>query len=458
MGLLDGEIDPRDLPYPIPPGLLALRERIQATRQPAPMQGVRTAAAFLAPQNAGDVAVEAATAIPMPLPWRVALASAGLLLGDPSEAEAGPVDRIARRAATAAARGAEAAEAGVARARREGWGGRIEAPPRAAGEGAEAARRPGVGHNQPPPGPMPGEEEVAAAALPAAPPRGTGLRLPINPAVLRDDRSGPPDPAAPADREEVFFSSGPAAGAEIPLPPPPHTPTPEEEAAVAAILNPRRMNTDQEGRPITAPYRSGRLEDGSYLAMPPQDIEAVARLLAGRGVRIRPAAEMPEGALGVTNPRRQDEARLDRLDPIERAEAIRDGIQIRIREGEPIGGETFAHEVGHPIHLQMPRGRPNLPPSVHDELTRLYDGHIPYAAGTLRHENELFAEAVAAYLRNPRWINERAPEAAAYLRSVVNTHPFLSRILGLNSMAPAGLLGAGTAAGLLGGAPPSAER
>lgn len=256
---------------------------------------------------------------------------------------------------------------------------------------------------------MPGEEAVATAALPAAPPRSAGLQPPINPAVLRNDRDGPPDPAAPVGGEEVFFSGSPNTGTVVPLPPPPHTPTPEEEAAVAAILNPRRMNTDQEGRPIKAPYRSGRLEDGSYLAMPPQDIEAVARLLAGRGVRIRPAAEMSEGALGVTDPRMPDEARLDRLDPIKRAEAIRDGIQIRIREGEPIGGETFAHEVGHPIHLQLPRGRANLPPSVRDELTRLYDGHIAYAPGTLRHENELFAEAVAAYLRNPRWINEQAP-------------------------------------------------
>ncbi|MBR0669145.1 hypothetical protein GXW71_32645 [Roseomonas hellenica] len=418
---------------------------------------MRTAAAFLAPQNAGDVAVEAATAIPMPLPWRVALASAGLLLGDPNEAQAGPVDRIARRAATAAARGAEAAEVGVARARREGWGGRIEAAPRTTGEGGEAARRPGIGHNQPPPGPMPREEEVAAAALPAAPPRGTGLRLPINPAALRDDRGGPPVPAAPADGEEALFAGRPEAGTPSPLPPPPHTPTPEEEAMVAAILNPRRMNTDQEGRPITAPYRSGRLEDGSYLAMPPQDIEAVARLLAGRGVRIRPAAEFQDHVLGVASLRVPDQRSLANLDPLERAQAIRDRIQIRIREGEPVGGETVAHEIGHPIHMQMPRFRPDLPAQARSELARLYRGHIPYSPESLTYDKELFANAVSAYLRNPRWINEQAPAAAAYLRSVVNTHPFLSRILGLNSAAPAGLLGAGTAAGLLGGDPPSTE-
>lgn len=106
----------------------------------------------------------------------------------------------------------------------------------------------------------------------------------------------------------------------------------------------------------------------------------------------------------------------------------------------------------------MPGFRPDFGPQVRSELVSLYRGHIPYSPESLTYDRELFANALSAYLRNPRWINEQAPATAAYLRSVVNTHPFLSRILGLNSMAPVGLLGAGTAASLPGGDPPSAER
>lgn len=368
------------------------------------------------------------------------------------------------------------AAAGVARApagaNARGVPGARAAMPRSAPGGGEAARRPGIGHNNPPSGPMPGEEGAATATAHAhAPglsiPRTGEAPLPIPlPAAQTDAAPAPPSIAPSGDPVPAFPASEPPTGrggettryARAPEPgqhavPPdvPHAPTPEEEAAAAAILDPRRMNTDQEGRPVTARYRSGRLEDGSDLAMPPQEIAAVARLLAGRGVRFWSADRFRPGVTGVTH--LTDETLLG-----QGARTIAN-TQIRIRAGEPVGGETFAHEVGHGIHYLLPGGRPDFPVQARSELHRLYRDHIPGSPESLVYDDELFANAASAYLRNPRWINEQSPAAAAYLRSVVNEDPVLRRILGLNSTVPAGLLGAGAATDLLDSASqPDAER
>ncbi|MBR0669148.1 hypothetical protein GXW71_32660 [Roseomonas hellenica] len=207
--------------YPVHPGLQALAARTRATRQPAPWQGTRTIAEFLVPQNAGDIALEAATAIPMPLPARVALATAGLLFGNPSEAQGGPIDRIVGRAANAVARGAEDAAAGVARATREGWGGRTGAPAHAAEEGAEAAQRPGVGYDHPPTGPMPGQE----VALPGRVPQEAPTTTTTSPAAAPQPATPPSQALAPenpsgavpeASRPRDTTPEPPPAGAASP--------------------------------------------------------------------------------------------------------------------------------------------------------------------------------------------------------------------------------------------------
>jgi hypothetical protein len=59
--------------------------------------------------------------------------------------------------------------------------------------------------------------------------------------------------------------------------------------------------------------------------------------------------------------------------------------------------------------------------------------------------SEMWAEAGRAYLTNPSYIKEEAPEVAATLRKYVNVHPWLSRHLNFNSLAgvpAAGVVGA----------------
>jgi hypothetical protein len=281
-----------DVPYRpfVQPHFDALRRRIQEARNPAPWWTARLAAQLATPQNAGDVAVQAATGLPMPPQVRIPLAAGGLLLGNSSEAEGGPIDRIGRHAARAATRATTASEAAVAQARREGWGAGRRLGVSAAEDGADAARRIGIGHNGGPPGPMPGDEIAAAATPPPVVPR-SRLGLPINPDAVRPDRSGPSEPTG--DRAALSSNEpGPDASEER-FPASPHEPTPEEAAAFATVVDPRRMNVDQEGRPITAPNRSGRLEDGTNLPASPQDIDRVARALAGQGYRIRPELNPP---------------------------------------------------------------------------------------------------------------------------------------------------------------------
>lgn len=369
------------------------------------------------------------------------------LTASPAVRTSTPRPAVLRSGPIATSEGAAGAAPAPVGANARGVPGAASILPRSAPGGAEAARRPGIGHNNPPPGPMPGEEGATAATAPA---RDPGLRIPRTEEVPLPI----PLPAARTEAtggETTRYARVPEPGQHAALPDVPHAPTPEEEAAAAAILDPRRMNTDQEGRPVTARYRSGRLEDGSYLAMPPQEIAAVARRLARRGVRFRSDRELDPGTLGETH--------LTDGNLFGQGRRTIENTQIRIRAGEPVGGETFAHEVGHAIHYLMPGGRPDLPVQARSELHRLYRDYIPRFSESLDYDDELFANAASAYLRNPRWINEQAPAAAAYLRSVVNEHPVLRDILGLNSMVPAGLLGAAAATDLLDGDPqPDAER
>lgn len=261
--------------YPVHPGLLAQAARIRATRQPAPWQGTRTIAEFLVPQNAGDIALEAATAIPMPLPARVALATAGLLLGNPSEAQGGPIDRIVGRAANAVARGAEGAAAGVARATREGWGGRTGAPAHAAEEGAEAAQRPGVGYDHPPAVPMPGQE----VALPGRAPQEAPTATAASPAAAPQSVTPPPQ-ALPPEHPRGAMPEAPRARDTTTEPPPAGTASPNEPVGARPeddLTPPRLTGLDRQeaerlGEEILrARSRQSGLPESQRLQPRPQD-------------------------------------------------------------------------------------------------------------------------------------------------------------------------------------------
>lgn len=263
--------------YPVHPGLQALAARTRATRQPAPWQGTRTIAELLFPQNAGDVAVEAATILPMPLPARVALAAGGLLLGNPSEAQGSPIDRIARHAAHAVARGAEGAEAAIARAAREGWGGQGRVPARVAEEGAETARLPSVGDNNPFPGPMPGQDVASpGSASPEAPTTTATSPTPTAP----PQPATPPSQALPPEQPSGTVPEASRPRDTTPEPPPAGAASPNEPVGARPgddLTPPRLIGSDREqaerlGQEILRARREERrLPPGQRLRSRPED-------------------------------------------------------------------------------------------------------------------------------------------------------------------------------------------
>lgn len=105
------------------------------------------------------------------------------------------------------------------------------------------------------------------------------------------------------------------------------------------------------------------------------------------------------------------------------------------------------HEVGHGVHSGL-TGDAQMPRQVATELGRFLSAGGE-RVGSQAERNELFAEGLGTYLRNPELIWTRAPRAAAYFRSLVNTDEFLSRYFqlqgaaGLTMGAGAALLGAG---------------
>jgi hypothetical protein len=122
---------------------------------------------------------------------------------------------------------------------------------------------------------------------------------------------------------------------------------------------------------------------------------------------------------------------------------------------------VIAHEVGHLIDDLAGR----IPTTgLNTELRQVYNTlntgwertrhltgpqHLGYRGDDV--PKELMAEALRAYMSNPNYLKTVAPRTAAAIREAVNSHPSLSRIVQLNSLA--GMLGAG---GIGGPTPPGA--
>ena len=126
MGFFDDD-DPDAALMAINPNLARQAARIRANRQPAPWEGAHSIGELIVPQGWGDVAVEAATSLPLPPQMRIPLAAGGLLMSDIPEALAG---RGTPRAAALAGRAAARSEARTAAAASEGWGSGVTPPGR----------------------------------------------------------------------------------------------------------------------------------------------------------------------------------------------------------------------------------------------------------------------------------------------------------------------------------------
>lgn len=225
-------------------------------------------------------------------------------------------------------------------------------------------------------------------------------------------------------------------------------PNPPAEAGPPAGSNASAFpEMDPEGRYLTAPWRAGRALVGTWQVPPRDTLGHLLDYLSRGGVtRQVPAADMPR----VPNGRVLGEYSIPSSRWAGRGEETARVATTRIVQGEPRGGATEMHEAGHGIHT-MQTDNARVPARALSQLGRHLSagGKRP---GTPEHRNELYAEGLALYLRDPERLHRIAPDAAALYRRHVNTDPYLSRFIQLQVVP--GVLGGGAAAGLLADPPP----
>lgn len=105
-------------------------------------------------------------------------------------------------------------------------------------------------------------------------------------------------------------------------------------------------------------------------------------------------------------------------------------------------GYALPHEIGHVIHDYQGRAANPLggaPQQATDEFEqmalkrRLFDYGAPDARGNYTEDpREQWAEGVKAYLTNPAKFKSEYPEAAKFMRKIINTDPKLNKLLMLS--------------------------
>lgn len=211
-----------------------------------------------------------------------------------------------------------------------------------------------------------------------------------------------------------------------------------------AIRNaPEKVAVDPEGRSIRAKFIAG-IEDpsGNPQALSPDEIEVLAEALATSVIR------QEGGGDGATGRFDYGVGRLSMFVP-------EDTAQYR---------STLAHETGHAVDWRLKEPRLAAPTGAlvrasqmqrgwlwSEDAARLYfGGNTAELEAYRRDPRELFADAVALYLRAPAVMKSEFPVLAKWLREQVNGDPQVSRTLALLS-APAATMAAAALAGALTG-------
>ena len=226
-----------------------------------------------------------------------------------------------------------------------------------------------------------------------------------------------------------------------------------------------RLTHDIEGRPLNpdAAIAGRRLAGGADEALTPEELNAKAAAITGAlPLGVAPSA-LGRGAVGKF-------VRSHDPETGEAAYQILFGKNLSIPQRDSVVG----HEVGHVVdHFTggIPQDKIKKELGVvYNELNngnlqnavRINGGDIdkalaarannrgmkPAAFGYTTKEApaELTAEAIRAYMTDPNAMKTMAPKAAAAIREAVNTNPTLSPHIQFNSLAGAGLLGAGALA------------
>jgi hypothetical protein len=207
-----------------------------------------------------------------------------------------------------------------------------------------------------------------------------------------------------------------------------------------------RLLVDMEGRPLHANFVAGRRFAGQPdQPLTPADIDAALMQLDIRKV---PIPRIPN----------QDDSVVGMFSGSEVGHRPVGDLYVKAILGPQDQDFVTAHEFGHGIDYFANEVSATLTTPEIDELRRVY--------ATLRggpgrktlhpqpetygysgdHVNrELVAEGLRAYLTNPNYFKAAAPRSAAKLREAVNTNKYLKRVIQLNSLGAAGIVGAGAA-------------
>lgn len=197
-----------------------------------------------------------------------------------------------------------------------------------------------------------------------------------------------------------------------------------------------RLLTDMDGRPLTAKYIAGRRTiGGKDVGLEPREIYDLIRNLIGTPPQLTSNKQL-DGNLGIYLPTVDEKGR-----PARPEIWINRGLDDLMKQ------RVMTHEAGHMAEdlAVGPNGMSTK--GLERELERVYSPlnsgveerrplFLPKDKGYSEEQSpfELVAEAFRGYLTNPNFLKTEAPNMAASIRALWNSHPQLSKWLQFNSL------------------------
>jgi hypothetical protein len=204
-----------------------------------------------------------------------------------------------------------------------------------------------------------------------------------------------------------------------------------------------RLLADMEGRPLRAKYIAGRrVAGGEDQGLTSMEIRDIVKKLTGRRPTEFTNKEL-EDRSGIYLPSRDDAG-----NPVKPWIGINRELR---RDQQEL---AVAHETGHmaddlgagpggmsirglereleDVYSTVNTGKEGLQPPKRPQDFGYPDSDAP---------SEIVADAIRAYLTNPNYFKTVAPNAAAAIRALVNSHPQLSKWIQFNSLGGLAVLG-----------------
>jgi hypothetical protein len=196
-----------------------------------------------------------------------------------------------------------------------------------------------------------------------------------------------------------------------------------------------RLLTDMDGRPLTAKYIAGRRTVGGRdVALKPHEIRDLIEKATGSPVDLA-SHEALKGRAGIYLPKIDENGRPARPEVWINEDLIPQQKEFAAaHEGGHMAEDLAVGASGMPIQglkpqLEFVYSALNSGKERRQPLFRPQDGYLDEDAPF-----ELVAEAIRAYLTNPNYLKTVAPDAAAAIRAMVNSHPQLAKWIQFNSV------------------------